>query len=240
MTHSMPDKRPPRGMAIASFITGIAAVALGWIPFIFIIRRGRGSRRARVRHPRVAQRSPPRRPGRGFAVTGLVLAPVALVVCVGGFFFTRAVVREFRDFIEPGPHELVVEQPCTLDERTSHGQRHDSQPRRPPARLPHLRRLRRQRRRIEVVDRRCARCRARRHGSVVLVGVRSAAPPSTARSPTCSALPPSASTRASPRGDLWSCLGAPGWTEHSWLAIRGGSVRTNIREYTPPAVSSSV
>ena len=101
-------------MAIASFITGAAAVALGWIPFIFIIAAAGavcalvfgilGLKNARRHDGR----------GRGFAVTGLVLAPVALIVCVGGFFFTRVVVREFRDFIEPGPHELVVEQPCTL------------------------------------------------------------------------------------------------------------------------------
>ncbi len=111
-----PAKRPPRGMAIASMITGICAVALGWVPFVFVIAAGAaiaalvfgilGLQNAR-RHDGY---------GRGFAITGLVLAPVALVVCVGGFFFTRAVIREFRDFIEPGPHELVVEQPCTLED----------------------------------------------------------------------------------------------------------------------------
>ena len=61
--------------------------------------------------------------GRGFAVAGLVLAPCALAVCVGGFFFTRAVVRELRDFVDPGPHELIVEQPCTIADgrATLHG-----------------------------------------------------------------------------------------------------------------------
>ena len=108
--------KPPRGMALASFITGISAVALGWIPFIFIIAAAAaiaafvfgiiGLRTAREHDGY----------GRGFAVAGLVLAPVALVVCVGGFFFTRAVVNEFRDFIEPGPHELTVEQPCTVED----------------------------------------------------------------------------------------------------------------------------
>ncbi len=116
LMQQMPDKRPPRGMAIASMITGIAAVALGWIPFIFVIAAGAavaalvfgilGLKNAR-RHDGY---------GRGFAITGLVLAPVGIVVCVGGFFFTRAVVREFREFIEPGPHELVVDQPCTLED----------------------------------------------------------------------------------------------------------------------------
>jgi hypothetical protein len=110
-----PPKRPPRGMAIASMILGISAVVLGWVPFVFVIAAGAaiaglvlgilGMQNARRNEGY----------GRGFAVTGLVLAPIALVVCVGGFFLTRAVIREFRDFIEPGPHELVVEQPCTLE-----------------------------------------------------------------------------------------------------------------------------
>jgi hypothetical protein len=53
--------------------------------------------------------------GRGFAVAGLALSPIALAVCVGGFFFTRAVLREFTDLVEPGPLELVAEQPCIAD-----------------------------------------------------------------------------------------------------------------------------
>ena len=114
LTQDMPAK-PSRGMAIASFITGAAAVALGWIPFVFVIAVGAavaalvfgifGLQSARRNNGH----------GHGFAVAGLILAPVALMVCVGGFFLTRAVIREFRDFIEPGPHELVVDQPCTLD-----------------------------------------------------------------------------------------------------------------------------
>ena len=97
-----PTKLPSRGMAIASFITGVAAVALGWVPFVFVFAAVAaitafvfgilGLQNAKANDGR----------GRGFALTGVVLAPIALVVCVGGFFFTRAVVREFRDFIEPG------------------------------------------------------------------------------------------------------------------------------------------
>jgi hypothetical protein len=116
LTQQLPAKSPPRGLAITSMIMGIAAVAIGWVPFVFVIAAVAaiaaiifgilGLRNAR-RHDGY---------GRGFAVTGLILAPVGLMVCVGGFFFTQAVVREFRDFIEPGPHELVVDQPCTLDQ----------------------------------------------------------------------------------------------------------------------------
>src|SRR6185369_931889 len=37
----------------------------------------------------------------------------ALAVCVGGFFITRSVVREFRAYFDPGPHEVGTES-CTL------------------------------------------------------------------------------------------------------------------------------
>lgn len=110
----VPAKKPSRAFAITSLVTGISAVALGWIPFVFVLAAGAavaaivfgflGLSAAR-RHDGY---------GRGFAVTGLVLSPFALAVCVGGFFFTRAVVREFRDFVDPGPHELFVETPCIL------------------------------------------------------------------------------------------------------------------------------
>jgi hypothetical protein len=44
-----------------------------------------------------------------------VLAPIALAVCVGGFFFTRAFLRELRDYIDPGPHQLQVDGRCELN-----------------------------------------------------------------------------------------------------------------------------
>ena len=114
-TQQLPTKSPSRGMAIASFITGIAGVVLGWIPFVFVF--GAVAAIAALVFGILGLQNAKRHEGhgRGFAVTGVVLAPIALLVCVGGFFFTRAVVREFRDFIEPGPHELFVEEPCALD-----------------------------------------------------------------------------------------------------------------------------
>ena len=105
----------PRGMAIASFATGVGALLLGWVPFVFVLAAAAaitaivlgiiGLRTSR-RHDGY---------GRNFAVAGLALSPVALAVCVGGFFFTKTVVREFRDFVDPGPHEIFVDQPCTVD-----------------------------------------------------------------------------------------------------------------------------
>jgi hypothetical protein len=106
--------RPSRGKAIASFVIAISAVVIGWVPFLFVIAAG-GVIVAIV-FGILGLRSAHRHDGHGrrFAIAGLALSPVALAVCVGGFFFTKAVVREFRDFVEPGPHELFVDQPCTL------------------------------------------------------------------------------------------------------------------------------
>ena len=109
-----PSSTRRRGMAVTSFITGLAAVALGWVPFVFVVAAGAaitafvfgiiGLKNARLQGGY----------GRRFAITGLVLSPIALGVCVGGFFFTKVVVRELNDFIEPGPHQVFIEQPCTV------------------------------------------------------------------------------------------------------------------------------
>ncbi len=112
-----PPNQPPRrsrGMAIASFVTGLAGVLVGWVPFIFALAAC--SAIVAIVFGIIGLKTSRRYDGygRALAVAGLALAPVALAVCVGGFFLTKAVVREFRDFIEPGPHELVVEQPCTV------------------------------------------------------------------------------------------------------------------------------
>ena len=103
-----------RALAITSFVTGVSGVVLGWVPFVFVIAAGAAI--AAIVFGVLGLKASRRQDGygRGFAVAGLVLAPCALAVCVGGFFFTRAVVRELRDFVDPGPHELFIEQPCTI------------------------------------------------------------------------------------------------------------------------------
>lgn len=107
--------RPSRGMAITSFVAGIAGVVIGWVPFVFVL--GACAAIAAIVFGILGLNAARRHDGhgRGFAVAGLALSPFALAVCLGGFYFTRAVVREFRDFVEPGPHELFVEQPCTFE-----------------------------------------------------------------------------------------------------------------------------
>jgi hypothetical protein len=110
---SVPERRPPRGMAITAFVLALCGVVLGWIPFIFIFATGAaiGAIVFGILGLRSARRHDGR--GRGFSITALVLSPFALAVCVGGFFITRSVVREFRAYLDPGPHEVVTES-CTL------------------------------------------------------------------------------------------------------------------------------
>ncbi len=117
----LPAPTPPRhrGKAIASMVMGISAVALGWVPFVFALAAAAavGAIVFGVLGLKSARRNDGF--GRGFAVAGLTLAPIALVVCVGGFFFTGVVLREVRNFLEPGPHEVFVQQPCTIDQGTA-------------------------------------------------------------------------------------------------------------------------
>jgi Protein of unknown function (DUF2510) len=120
-------KNPPRGKAIAAFVLAISALFVGWIPFVFVLATGAaicaivfgvlGLKAARLQDGF----------GRGFAVAGLALSPFALAVCVGGFFFTQAVVREVRGFTDPGPNELFIEPPCVVSNGTAtlHGRIHN-------------------------------------------------------------------------------------------------------------------
>lgn len=106
--------RRSRGIAITSMVTGVAGVVLGWVPFVFVFATC--SAVLAIVFGVLGLKASRRNDGYGrdFAIAGLALAPFALAACVGGFFFTRAVVHELRDFVEPGPHELFVDQPCTV------------------------------------------------------------------------------------------------------------------------------
>jgi hypothetical protein len=100
-------QKAKRGMAIAAFVIAVAAAAIGWFPFAFTVAGAGvvlavvfgviGLRRAKNQDGA----------GRGFAVAALVISPVALAICVGGFFFTRFVVHEVDLYNDPGSYTLT-------------------------------------------------------------------------------------------------------------------------------------
>jgi hypothetical protein len=101
-------------MAIAAFVNGLAAVLVGWVPFIFALAAAAAIAAIilGILGLKAARRNGGY--GHGFALAGLILAPIGLAVCVGGFFFTRLVLHEISDYVDPGPHQLTIEQPCRL------------------------------------------------------------------------------------------------------------------------------
>lgn len=104
-----PGGRPPgRGRAVAAFVVGLLSLLAAWIPFIFVVAAvgavvalvlGIGA----ARRPRTDADS-----GRGYAVTGVVLAIAALLLCIPGFLLTRVVLREVGKFVEPGVHRAEI------------------------------------------------------------------------------------------------------------------------------------
>lgn len=104
-----PSQTPPkRGFAVASFVIGMVALAGALLPFVFVVAAV-GAVVAivfGVLGLRTATRSGGH--GRGFATTGLVLSVLALPVCLIGWSFTRAVLRDIDQYADPGPYTVEL------------------------------------------------------------------------------------------------------------------------------------
>jgi hypothetical protein len=106
-----------------SLLLGLAGVALGWAPFIFVLG-GAGSIAAIVlgvaslrRTSRLAAAGANvdhAGSGQRLAIAGICLGPIGLALCVVGAILTGIAYREFSQYVEPGPHR-VEEQACTAD-----------------------------------------------------------------------------------------------------------------------------
>lgn len=99
---------PGKGMAVTSFIVGLVSLVIAWLPFIFVLAAigavlgvvfGVLGLRNAARHEGY---------GRGYAVAGIVLSVAAALMCVVGFLFTRAVMREVSDFLDPGEYSVEL------------------------------------------------------------------------------------------------------------------------------------
>jgi hypothetical protein len=99
---------PRRGMAVASFVIGLIALAGALLPFVFVVAAV-GAVIAIV-FAVLGLRSAARHDGhgRGFAITGLVLSVVALPMCLVGLAFTRTVLREIDQYADPGPYTVAI------------------------------------------------------------------------------------------------------------------------------------
>lgn len=99
---------PGKGMAVSAFIVGLVSLVIAWLPFIFVLAAigavlgvifGVLGLRNAARHDGY---------GRGYAVAGVALSVAAALMCVVGFLFTRAVLREVSDFLDPGEYAVEL------------------------------------------------------------------------------------------------------------------------------------
>lgn len=105
-------RRPPgraSGWSIAALVLGVCAVAVVWLPFVFVagVVAGILAIVFGLLGRREARRG---RHGRGMATAGLLLGPLALGLAVVGFWLTTEVL----DLLSPGDYTLV-EGACRSD-----------------------------------------------------------------------------------------------------------------------------
>lgn len=107
--------------AKASFILALCSFLVGWVPFLCVLAAaaailalifGIGV----LRRHRREQRPAIDRPGRGYAVAGLAIAPIGLVVSGIGVWLSVLTLREVRSFTEVGRYS-TTDVSCTVDSR---------------------------------------------------------------------------------------------------------------------------
>ena len=107
--------QPSRGMAITAFVFALCSLAIAWIPLIFVVGAA-GAITALILGIIVLRRAAsssnadhPIQIGQGLAKATVCIALAACGLCVVGFQLTRAVLRDFNDFVNPGPHEVRID-----------------------------------------------------------------------------------------------------------------------------------
>ena len=109
------------GKAKAAFILGLCSFLVGWVPFLCVFAAvaavialvfGIGV----LRRHRREHRSETDRPGRGYAVAGLVIAPIGLLVSGVGVWLSVLTLREVQSFTEVGRYS-TKDLACNVDTR---------------------------------------------------------------------------------------------------------------------------
>ena len=115
-TPQPPDSQPNR-LATAAMVLGIISLAVGWMPFLFVV----GAIAALLalvfgtvglRHSRASDS------GRSYAVTGLVTGGVGLITCVVGLLLSIVVIDALDRYNHPNPNEAVIST-CDLSGSTA-------------------------------------------------------------------------------------------------------------------------
>jgi len=99
----------PGGKAVAAFVLGLGSVVLGWVPFLCVLAAAAAVLAiifaiAYLRSARRLQTAGAN--GRGFAIAGLLLAPLGLVAAAVGIWLSIVVLRAVDDYTNVGVYTV--------------------------------------------------------------------------------------------------------------------------------------
>jgi hypothetical protein len=102
------DNSATNGPATAAMVLGIIAVAIAWLPFIVVLGLI-AAVLALVFGAAGVRRSTRTGAGRSRAIVGLVTGASGLVAAALGIVLTFAVLEVYDDYVDPPPHEVVID-----------------------------------------------------------------------------------------------------------------------------------
>lgn len=111
------ERHPARVPAVLAFVLLLIGVLTSWVPFVFVVGAIctiAGIPLGIVALRRVASSGTRERSGRGFAIAGLVLAPIAIGMAVVGVILTRITIHELDEYRDPGLLDTAVTS-CSID-----------------------------------------------------------------------------------------------------------------------------
>lgn len=104
--------------ATAALVLGISSVAVGWVPYLFVLAAVAAVLALVFGLPALARakdQRPPNERARGFALAGVILAPIGLATCGIGLWLSVVVYREVEEFTEVGQYSVEITT-CTVGE----------------------------------------------------------------------------------------------------------------------------
>ncbi len=108
--------QPSRTLAVLALIAGLVSIATGWMPILFVVGALAGIAAIVIGTSARRRATQGRAGGRRMALAGLILGPIGLASCVVGVLLTGVVLREVREYTEPGPTDVEVTS-CVVEGR---------------------------------------------------------------------------------------------------------------------------